>query len=125
MGAFNSITLAARRSIDGIDEHLQDQWLGVAATADRMLGTATHYLERDMADTRHFARKALDDAQEQARDVMATILAHGIDPTLKRGFAVVKDSTGMPISSSQVAQQQETMNIQFRDGTVRVQKEST
>lgn len=124
-GAFNSITLAARRSIDGIDEHLEDQWLGVAATADRMLGTATHHLERDMADTRHFARKALDDAQEQAKDVMTTILAHGIDPTLKRGFAVVKDSTGIPISSSHAAQQQETMNIQFRDGTIRVQKEST
>ncbi|WP_194726644.1 exodeoxyribonuclease VII large subunit [Noviherbaspirillum malthae] len=125
MGAFNSITLATRRSIDGIDEHLQDQWLGVAATAHRMLGTATHHLERDMADIRHFARKALDDAQEQTRDVMATILAHGIDPTLKRGFAVVKDRTGMPISSSHAAQQQETMNIQFRDGTIRVKKEST
>jgi exodeoxyribonuclease VII large subunit len=124
MSAFNSITLAARRSIDGIDEHLQDQWLGVAATADRMLGTATHYVERDMTDTRHFACKALDDAQEQAKDVMATILAHGIDPTLKRGFAVVKDGAGMPISSSEAARQQETMDIQFRDGIVRVKKDA-
>lgn len=123
MSAFDSITLAARRSIDGIDEHLQDQWFGIAATADRMLGTAAHHVERDMADTRHFAGKALDDAQEQARDVMATILAHGIDPTLKRGFAVVKDNVGMPISSSEAAQQQDTMDIQFRDGTIRVQKE--
>ncbi|WP_194727336.1 exodeoxyribonuclease VII large subunit [Noviherbaspirillum malthae] len=124
-GMFDSITLATRRSIDGIDEHLQDQWLSIAGTADRMIGTAAHQMERDMADTKHFAEKLLGDAQEQSKDLMATILAHGIDPTLKRGFAVVKEPGGTPISSSEAAKRQSVMEIQFRDGTIRVQKEAT
>lgn len=123
--AFDSITLAARRSIDGIDEHLQNQWLSIAATATRMVGTAEDHSQRDMADIRHFSGKCLEHAQEQSKDLMVTILAHGIDPTLKRGFAVVKDAEGRPISSSKLAKQQSMMEIQFRDGTIRVQKDAT
>lgn len=123
--AFDSITLAARRSIDGIGEYLENQWLSIAATADRMVGTAHDLIQRDMSDTRHFAGKRLDEAEEQAKDLMATILAHGIAPTLKRGFAVVKTAAGAPISTSAAAEQHNRMEIQFRDGTIRVQKEAT
>lgn len=123
--AFDSITLAARHSIDGIDEHLQDQWLSIASTADRIVGTAEQQVQRDMTDVRHFSRKCLENAQAFSKDLMTTILAHGIDPTLKRGFAVVKDAAGLPISNREAATRQNTMEIQFRDGIIRVRKEAT
>jgi len=58
-------------------------------------------------------------AEEQSKQTMEAILAHGVGPTLKRGFALVRAGE-VPVSSKEAALRNRALNIEFRDGTITV-----
>lgn len=115
--AYNSITVAARRSIDGIDEHLADQWNGITAGVTAAVNNVEKEAARNMNDVRHFAGRALRQAEERSRDLIGSILSHGPGPTLRRGFAIVK-AGGVPISSRAAALTHKDLEIEFKDGAL-------
>lgn len=115
--AFDSITVAARRSIDGINEHIADQWNSITAGVTARAAQAQRDADRHMADVHHFAGRTLRLAQERSKELIGSILAHGTGPTLRRGFAVIK-AGGVPVSSRTAAMQHHELEIEFRDGTV-------
>ncbi|MDB5839318.1 MAG: Exodeoxyribonuclease 7 large subunit [Herminiimonas sp.] len=118
---FASITLAARRSIDGVDQHLDDQFDGIVGSTTRFISGAESNADRHLADTRFYASKMLSDAENGSRDLMSNIMAHGVEPTLKRGFAVVKNAQG-PVSTKAAAEASASLEITFRDGTMKISK---
>jgi exodeoxyribonuclease VII large subunit len=118
---FDAITLAARRSIDGIEDHLNAYWGSTLDNANVVATNLAAESDRDFADVRYYARKMLDNAEADAKELMSGIMAHGIEPTLRRGFAIIK-SEGKPISTKAAAAAQGNLEIMFRDGSLRVTK---
>lgn len=118
---FDAVTLAARRSIDGIADHLDAHWIGILDNVKVVANNLEAETERNYSDIRYSANRMLDSADSGAKELMAGILAHGIEPTLRRGFAVVK-SDGIPISTREAAVKQKELEIIFRDGSLRVTK---
>jgi exodeoxyribonuclease VII large subunit len=118
---FDAVTLAARRSIDGIEDHLDAYWLGLLDNATTVTNNLTAESDRNFSDVRFYARKMLGTAEDDAKELMAGILAHGVEPTLRRGFAIVK-SEGKPISTKAAAATRESLEITFRDGSLKVSK---
>jgi exodeoxyribonuclease VII large subunit len=118
---FDAITLAARRSIDGIEDHLNAYWVGILDNAKVVANNLTAESDRDFADVQYYASKVLDKAEAGAKELMSGIMAHGIEPTLRRGFAIVK-SEGKPISTKAAATAQGNLEIMFRDGSLWVTK---
>lgn len=114
---FDSITLAARRSIDGIDDHLADQWGNITSAVALAVTTAETNVKRHMDDVGLFATRSVDHAEKTARDMMSEILAHGVEPTLRRGFAIVK-AGGTPVSSKAAAEAHAELDIEFKDGSI-------
>jgi exodeoxyribonuclease VII large subunit len=118
---FDAITLAARRSIDGIEDHLDAHWHGILDSAGVVANNLATATDRDFADVGYYAGRTLDEAEAGAKELMSGIMAHGIEPTLRRGFAVVK-SEGKPVSTKAAAVAQGNLEIMFRDGSIRVTK---
>lgn len=118
---FDTITLAARRSIDGIADHLDAYWIGILDNAKVVENNLEAETERNYSDVRYYANRMLDSADSGAKELMSGILAHGIEPTLRRGFAMVK-ADGRLVSTREAAVEQKEMEITFKDGALRVTK---
>jgi exodeoxyribonuclease VII large subunit len=116
--AFASVTLAARRSIDGIDEHLQDMIDSVRAGVANQAAAEEAQVDRHAQDVRFYARRMLSNAEGGSKDLMEGILAHGVGPTLRRGFAIVRNAAG-PVSTKADAMRSGELEIEFRDGTMK------
>jgi exodeoxyribonuclease VII large subunit len=118
---FDAITLAARRSIDGIQEHLNTYWIGILRSADTTTKDLAEVGSRNFSDVQYYAKKMISAAEESSEELMLGIFAHGVEPTLRRGFAIVK-SDGKPISTKAAALTQQSLEIVFKDGSLRVTK---
>src|SRR5207244_5807421 len=71
---FDAITLAARRSIDGVDEHIDANWHGLLGAADTLSQNTASEVDRLFADVRFYAGKTINDAETSTKDLMAGIL---------------------------------------------------
>jgi exonuclease VII large subunit len=49
------------------------------------------------------------------------IVSLGPEATLKRGYAIARDSDGRPVGSAAEARRHSALMIQFRDGDLRVE----
>lgn len=117
---FDAIILAARRSIDGVDEHIGAYWHGLLGAVETLSQSSATEVDRLFADVRFYAGKTVNDAETSTKDLMAGILAHGVEPTLRRGFAIVK-SDGKPVSTKAAAETiQGDLEITFTDGSITV-----
>ena len=66
-----------------------------------------------------FARRSLSDASTHFKALFREIAGQGPEKTLGRGFAIVRNDEGQPITRSTLALPGNTIEIQFRDGRVR------
>jgi exodeoxyribonuclease VII large subunit len=116
---FDSVILAARRSIDGINDHIEEYRRGIMSSACNFTMRLDEESDRHFSDVQHFANRILDTAENKTQETIATILAHGVERTLNRGFAIVTEN-GKPVSSRLVAETKQDLSIQFKDGTLNV-----
>lgn len=119
---FDSITLAAQRSIDGVEQHIDVQLEGILVASEMIVKHVQTESVRYFSEVSFFANKVLGQAEEGARELIGGIISHGIDPTVRRGFVVVK-ANGKPVSSKSVAESVPSeLELVFRDGILRVNK---
>jgi exodeoxyribonuclease VII large subunit len=108
---------------------------------ERHLSTRTLVLERKAAATgldlqrgatrAHASAAALTRSQEAARARRAQTLerlrlaldAHDPQRTLERGYALVEDAAGAPVTTADAARRQERLTLRMADGTLPVQPE--
>ncbi|MDN8617179.1 exodeoxyribonuclease VII large subunit [Variovorax ginsengisoli] len=64
------------------------------------------------------ATATLSRARANSEALMREITGQGPEKTLNRGFAIVRDETGKPITSLTQAAPDQPIEIQFRDGTM-------
>lgn len=120
---FTSITLATKRSIDSAVEHFDNYFKNIIGDAVNLTNIIENTAERSFTDMHHSARKAIDEAENSAKDLMTGILAYGVEPTLKRGFAIIRNTAGT-VSTKLAAEKSNDLEIIFQDGTMKILKES-
>ena len=72
-----------------------------------------------MAQAERWMRQATDEAWRLCREIRG----QGPEKTLQRGFSLVRDSTGRPVTSWAAARQQSRLILEFHDGRMAVQRE--
>jgi exodeoxyribonuclease VII large subunit len=79
---------------------------------------------RAAADAAALARLAALDRRRRDLDRLgAAIGAHDPQRTLERGYALVEDGTGEPVTSAAVAREQRFLTLRLHDGAVPVRPE--
>jgi exodeoxyribonuclease VII large subunit len=63
---------------------------------------------------------ALASRRRELERVLATLAAHDPQRTLERGYALVEDASGAPVTSAAVARSQRELTLRLHDGRVDV-----
>jgi exodeoxyribonuclease VII large subunit len=115
----SDIVAQAIRQVSAGMEKTDSCWRDSMDRAESLMKRRANDAEREWKDVRHFTGRNLQRAEEGAQEKISSILAHGVGPTLRRGFAMVTVG-GRPVSSATVARQHQELEIVFRDGTLKV-----
>ena len=70
------------------------------------------------------ATRWVEQAGKNTDRLLREILGQGPERTLQRGFALVRDMNGQPVTSRAVAGQQARLSLEFHDGVIAVQRDS-
>ncbi len=68
------------------------------------------------------ATRLIQQAGDHTDRLLREILGQGPERTLRRGFALVRDATGQPVTSRAVANQHARLSLEFHDGRISVQR---
>jgi exodeoxyribonuclease VII large subunit len=94
---------------------------GVRDRAKLDLVRVNKNIELGLRDVTTYARRALTDAKTTSTALFREIAGQGPDKTLGRGFAIVRNVDGRPLTSQSGIKAGETLDIEFRDGHVATQ----
>lgn len=72
----------------------------------------------ELRDVTTYARRGLSDAKTSATAMFREIAGQGPKKTLGRGFAIIRNAEGKPVTSQSEVQAGDTLDIEFRDGHV-------
>jgi len=78
-------------------------------------------VQLELRDVTNYARRALSDAKTSSTALFREIAGQGPEKTLGRGFAIVRNAAGKPVTSKSNVKTGETLDIEFRDGHVATQ----
>jgi exodeoxyribonuclease VII large subunit len=120
--AFETITLTAERNVDGMAIQINSHWKNILSDISSVTQFLEAESERGFTDVQYFGGKTINAAEDGMKGLMEGILAHGVDPTLRRGFAIVK-ADGKPVSSRAAASEHQTLEITFKDGSLIMKKQ--
>ena len=116
-------SMARESSQEGIQAslHQLERWMDtVRAAADSLILTQTQDIEQLMARSLELAGQRLDEAGHDIEALAREILGVGPDATLKRGFAMVRDPRGKPLTSRRQALREKRLALEFHDGVLGV-----
>ncbi len=119
-------------------QQVQEQLSAVRHAADRQLQTARQQshtrleqvlqlgrqhsqtcsaqIHHDLDSIRHEARRSLGQARLHSMALFREIAGQGPDKTLSRGFALIRNPQGQPVSSVSALQPGQLLDIEFKDG---------
>ncbi len=75
-----------------------------------------HNLQQQMQVIRHEAQRSLKSARTSADAMLREITGQGTHKTLARGFAMVRNAHGVPVTSPAAVSVGEMLEIEFKDG---------
>lgn len=83
------------------------------------LARAREALDHTQAELARNARRSVAEARERSQALVREITGQGPEPTLRRGFAVVRDAaTGRTLTAAAQARPGQALQVQFHDATV-------
>jgi exodeoxyribonuclease VII large subunit len=94
-----------------------------AASLARKAGAAAARVERAELPATALERAATAAVERRRRELartLATLTAHDPQRTLERGYALVEDAAGEPVTSAESARRQSALAVRLHDGRVRV-----
>jgi exodeoxyribonuclease VII large subunit len=97
---------------------------GIRASADSLILNQTAEVNQWLARTLELAELRLDEASHEIEALAREILGVGPDATLKRGFAMVRDPRGKPLTSRRQALREKRLALEFHDGVLGVVPDS-
>lgn len=78
-------------------------------------------VKQEFGDMVTSARRAIADAKKSSQAMVLEVTGQGPQKTLGRGFAIVRDEQGQPITSAAGAKPGSGVDIEFRDGRLAAQ----
>ena len=78
-------------------------------------------IQLELRDVTAYARRELTDAKTSSTALFREIAGQGPEKTLGRGFAIIRNAEGKPITSQTEVKSSEALDIEFRDGHVTTQ----
>ena len=78
-------------------------------------------IQLGLRDVATYAQRTLVDAKSTSMGLFREIAGQGPEKTLGRGFAIVRNTEGKPITSRSEVKARTTLDIEFRDGHVTTQ----
>ena len=94
---------------------------GIRERAQLDLGRRREDVQLEMRDVTTYARRAISDAKTSSTALFREIAGQGPAKTLGRGFAIIRNGEGQPITSQKDVKSGEALDIEFRDGHVATQ----
>jgi len=90
------------------------QWNSIAQSTSASIRTARESARLILDDTAAESTRTLRDAKERSQGLLREITGQGPEKTLRRGFAIVRNSKGLPVTSAFSSESE--VQIQFTDG---------
>jgi exodeoxyribonuclease VII large subunit len=116
----NSITLQSRAAIRAADLDLGYLKAQMSRDAIRMVTKAADDLDCDFDEVVQVARTLVETARREIEASTRIVVGLGPQATLRRGFAIARDSEDRPITSREAAMRSREFSVQFHDGSVPV-----
>jgi exodeoxyribonuclease VII large subunit len=116
----NSITLQSQAAIRAADLDLGHLKAQMGRDAIRVFTKAADDLDCDLDAVVQGARALVEAARREIEASNRIVVGLGPQATLRRGFAIAKDSEDRPITSRKAAMRSREFSVQFHDGTVPV-----
>lgn len=85
------------------------------------LGRSREDIQLELREVTTYSRRALSDAKTTSTALFREIAGQGPEKTLGRGFAIIRNAEGEPITSKTSVKVGEDLDIEFRDGHVTTQ----
>lgn len=110
------VTAEARQAVRAAKGETRAVLGSIAERAGMDLRLSRDAAERAMSDVGSSARQSIATATAQSEALMREVAGQGPDKTLARGFAIVRNAAGVPVTRAAGITANTTLDIQFRDG---------
>ena len=94
---------------------------GIRDRAKLDLVRSRENIQLELRDVTTYARRELADAKTTSTALFREIAGQGPDKTLGRGFAIIRNAEGKPVTSQAEVKSGVAIDIEFRDGYVATQ----
>jgi exodeoxyribonuclease VII large subunit len=108
------IRTESRQALRSSKLQSEAQWNSIAQSTSTSIRTARENAKLILDDSAAQSTRTLRDAKERSQGLLREITGQGPEKTLRRGFAVVRNAKGLPVTSA-FANESE-VQIQFTDG---------
>jgi exodeoxyribonuclease VII large subunit len=113
----------ARHRLDALGTRLDHAMKTVAAREQAALERNGLRLEQSAARLAQSLPRLLDDRARRVAHAGQLLESFSYRKVLERGFTVIRDAEGRPVSSAQAAKPGAALGVEFADGTVGVRVE--
>lgn len=113
----------ASRQLHSARTQVRDDFATILQQGGRELPRSRLAAAQLMDSIRHDGERMLTAARQSSTALFREIAGQGPEKTLNRGFALVRNAQGQPVSTPQAVQQNERLEIQFSTGCLAVRAE--
>lgn len=110
----------AKQLITQEKARVENNFSQISYRAQNLVNLHKQQLDNHLGFIQRTAPQVVLSKQERIKQLIGFILSSGPQTQLKRGFAVAKTSTGVPITSAQQAESLTEIDLSFHDGNLKV-----
>ena len=114
--SMEQVHLGGEALLRGARKSVMNEFDGVLQRSEQAIHRSQHDLQQQMQIVRYEAQRSLKNAKTSADAMLREITGQGPKKTLARGFAVVRNAQGVPVTSPAATNVGEMLEIEFKDG---------
>lgn len=123
MTTHGGLIASVKRQVDSQENQLTEQYRIAIEGCRSQMNQAEKGLKALWEQFKVSAWRRTDHATENAERLFREIVGQDPKKTLRRGFALVRDTQGEPITSQAAARQQARLTLSFHDGSLSVKRD--
>jgi exodeoxyribonuclease VII large subunit len=112
------VELGSEHALEVAGSRAKRDFADIIERSQRATRDRREHVARAIESVADDARRVVVQAREQSENRMREITAQGPQKTLERGFALVRDCGGAPITTAAAARSEDEVELEFRDGHV-------
>ena len=116
VGSMQQVRLDGEAVLRNARKSVASEFDGILQRTRQSSYRSQHDLQQQMQMMRYEAQRSLKSAKTSADAMLREITGQGPHKTLARGFAMVRNAQGVPVTSPAVVKVGEILEIEFKDG---------